>query len=92
MPFLQRDRSEGRKARGVKLPAALPQSGGLMPSSEYYRRQANTLLALAVNTSDADLSTRYQNLAIEYKLLAEKRAADPLPADPATTIQPGGTK
>jgi hypothetical protein len=61
-----------------------------MPSSEYYRRQADTLLALAVNTSDLELSTRCRNLAIEYKLLAERMAADPAPADPATPSLPAG--
>jgi hypothetical protein len=55
-----------------------------MPSSEYYRRQSETLLALAVNTNDPEVSTVCRNLAIEYKLMAEKVAADSALADPVT--------
>jgi hypothetical protein len=41
-----------------------------MPSSEYYRRQADTLLTLALTATDPELSARYRNLAVEYKMLA----------------------
>jgi hypothetical protein len=69
----------------LALPAALYiVDGGLMPSSEYYRRQADTLLALALNTSEPDLSNWCRNLALQYKLLAEKRTTDPVP-DPEGT-------
>jgi len=60
-----------------------------MPSSEYYRRQADTLLALALNTSDPGLSDFCRNLAIEYKLLAERAVADPAP-DPCCAPRPAG--
>ena len=43
---------------------------GVMPSSEYYRRQADTLLTLALTATDPELSDRYRNLAVEYKMLA----------------------
>jgi hypothetical protein len=52
----------------------------MMPSSAYYRRQAETLLALATSTSNPELSTVCRNLAIEYKLLADKAPSDPGPA------------
>jgi hypothetical protein len=61
-----------------------------MPSSEYHRRQADTLLALALNTSNPELSTLYRSLAVEYKLLAEKGAADPPSVCPATPHRPAG--
>jgi hypothetical protein len=50
-----------------------------MPSSEYYRRQADTLLALAQNTSDVGLSALCRDLAVQYKVLAEKAAPEPVP-------------
>jgi hypothetical protein len=53
-----------------------------MPSSEYYRRQADTALALALATSDPELSAWCRNLAIEYKLLSEKGAAGSVPCRP----------
>ena len=46
-----------------------------MPSSEYYRRQAETLRALASSTNDAPLSSLCRSLAVEYKALAERTAA-----------------
>jgi hypothetical protein len=49
----------------------------MMPSSAYYHRQADTLLALATSTSNPELSVVCRNLAIEYKLLAEKAPIDP---------------
>jgi hypothetical protein len=59
-----------------------------MPSSDYYRRQADTLLALAVSTSDPELSARCRNLAITYKLLAEKGAVGGrAAADPVTSTR-----
>jgi hypothetical protein len=62
-----------------------------MPSPEYYRRQADTLLAIAVNTSDPELSTRCRNLAIAYKLLEGKAAADDrVTTDPVTLARPAG--
>jgi hypothetical protein len=50
-----------------------------MPSSAYYHRQAEILLALATTTSNPELSTVCRRLAIEYKLLAEKAPSDPGP-------------
>jgi hypothetical protein len=50
-----------------------------MPSSEYYRRQADTLLTLAVTATDPELSARYRNLAAEYKMLAGRADEDALP-------------
>jgi hypothetical protein len=61
-----------------------------MPSSEYHRRQADTLLALALTTSNSELSAWCRNLAIEYKILAKTGAADPLPVIPATPHRPAG--
>jgi hypothetical protein len=61
-----------------------------MPSSEYYRRQVDTLLILAVTTSDPELSTWCQTLAIEYKLLAETEDAARVAADPVTSARPTG--
>ncbi len=58
--------------------AALYRSGeGVMASSEYYHRQADTLLTLASATIDPELSARYRSLALEYKMLAAKGAEDP---------------
>jgi len=45
-----------------------------MPSSEYYRRQAQTLRALASSTNDPSLLTLCRSLAVEYRLLAERTA------------------
>jgi hypothetical protein len=42
----------------------------VMPSSEYYRRQADMLLMLALNATDPELSARYRTLALQYKMLA----------------------
>jgi hypothetical protein len=61
-----------------------------MPSSEYHRRQADTVLALSLNTPDPGLSTLCRTLAVEYKLLAEKGAADPPHAHPATRPRSAG--
>ena len=47
-----------------------------MASSEYYRRQADTLLTLALTTTDPELSARYRSLAVEYKMLAAKAGDD----------------
>jgi hypothetical protein len=41
-----------------------------MPSSEFYRRQADTLLMLALIAADPELSARYRNMAVKYKRLA----------------------
>jgi hypothetical protein len=41
-----------------------------MLSSEYYRRQADTLLTLALMATDPELSAQYRNMAIKYKRLA----------------------
>jgi hypothetical protein len=51
-------------------------TGWVMPSSEYYRRQADTLLTLALTTTDPELSNWYRCLAMEYKMLAAKAADD----------------
>ena len=50
-----------------------------MPSSEYYRRQADTLLMLALNATDPELSARYRSLAVEYKMLAANAGEDTVP-------------
>jgi hypothetical protein len=52
----------------------------MMPSSDYYRRQMDTLLTLAVTATDPELSDRYRSLAVEYKLLAAQGVDD--------TVQP----
>jgi hypothetical protein len=52
---------------------------GVMPSSEYYRRQADTLLTLALIAADPVVSARYRNLAVEYKFLAGTAGEDPVP-------------
>ncbi len=52
---------------------------GVMPSSEYYRRQADTLLTLALTATDPELSDRYRNLAVEYKLRAANAGEDAVP-------------
>jgi hypothetical protein len=42
-----------------------------MPSSEYYRRQADTLLILALTAAtDPKVSAHYRNLAVKYQKLA----------------------
>jgi hypothetical protein len=55
-----------------------------MPSSEYYRRQADTLLMMALSVADPELSARYRTLAVEYKMLAAKAADDTVPQRPVT--------
>jgi hypothetical protein len=55
-----------------------------MPSSEYYRRQADTLLALALTATDPELSARYRSLALEYKMLAANAGEDTVPARSVT--------
>jgi hypothetical protein len=50
-----------------------------MLSSEYYQRQADTLLTLALTTTDPELSGRYRRLAVEYKMLVSKAADDSVP-------------
>lgn len=47
-----------------------------MPSSEYYRRQADTLLTLALTATDPALSARYRTLAAEYEILAANAGED----------------
>jgi len=61
-----------------------------MPSLEYYRRQAETLLGLASSTNDPSLSALCRGLAVEYKLLAEQAAARqaPEPDAPAAPLAP----
>jgi hypothetical protein len=56
-----------------------------MPSFEYYRRQAETLLSLASSTKDPSLSALCQSLAAEYKQLAERPAGRKAPEPPAQT-------
>jgi hypothetical protein len=55
-----------------------------MPSSEYYRRQADTLLTLALTATDPELSARYRNLAIRYKRLAKNAGKNTAPPRSAT--------
>jgi hypothetical protein len=55
-----------------------------MPSSEYYRRQADTLLTLALTATDPELSDRYRNLAVECKMRAANALEDAVPPRPAT--------
>jgi hypothetical protein len=55
-----------------------------MPSSEYYRRQADTLLTLALTATDPELSARYRNLAIRYKRLAKNAGKNTVPPGSAT--------
>ena len=55
-----------------------------MPSSEYYRRQADTLLTLALTATRPELSARYRNLAIRYKRLAENAGKNTVPPGFAT--------
>jgi len=65
-----------------------------MASSEYYRRQADTLLTLALTAIDPELSARYRNLAIRYKKLAEnagKNAAPPGSASERLSIAAGAS-
>ncbi len=50
-----------------------------MPSSEYYGRQADTLLTLALNATDPELSARYRSLAVEYKMLAANSSEHAVP-------------
>ncbi len=50
-----------------------------MPSSEYYERQAETLLTLALMATDPELSARYRNMAVEYKCLAANTEHTRLP-------------
>jgi len=54
-----------------------------MPSSEYYRRQADTLLILALTAAtDPKVSAHYRNLAVKYQKLA---------ANAESKTQPPGT-
>jgi hypothetical protein len=57
-----------------------------MPSSEYYRRQADTLLALVSSTNDPALSALCRGLAVEYRQLAEQTADREAPEPPAPTL------
>jgi hypothetical protein len=57
---------------------------GVMPSSEYYHRQADTLLTLALTATDPELSARYRNLAVEYKMLAANAGEDTVPSRSVT--------
>ena len=61
-----------------------------MARPEYYRRQADTLLALALSTSDPELSARCRTLAVEYKLLSEKAKPDPAVDRRGSTRAPTG--
>ncbi len=54
-------------------------TGWGMPSSEYYRRQAETLLTLALTATDPELAARYRSLAAEYKMLAVNAGEDTVP-------------
>jgi hypothetical protein len=60
-----------------------------MPSSEYYHRQAGTLLALSSCTNDPHLSAQCRALAVEYRLLAETPTADPTTDRSAGAGTPG---
>jgi hypothetical protein len=55
-----------------------------MPSSEYYRRQAETLLTLALTATDPELAARYRSLAAEYKMLAANAGEDTVPPGSVT--------
>jgi hypothetical protein len=61
-----------------------------MPSSEYYRRQSETLRALASSTNEPSLLTLCRSLAVEYRLLAEQTAIREAldPAAPASPSAP----
>jgi hypothetical protein len=70
----------GTKSGFWRFLRALNQDGlGVMPSSEYYRRQADTLLTLALIAADPAVSARYRNLALEYKMLAASAGEDIVP-------------
>jgi hypothetical protein len=56
----------------------------------YYRRQADTLRALAESTSDIGLSTCCRNLAVRYRLLAEQAATAPVPDAGGAPPRPAG--
>ena len=51
-----------------------------MPSSEYYRRQADTLLAMALSIHEPRLSTLCRTLALQYKFLSQEKKADAVEA------------
>ena len=55
-----------------------------MPSSEYYHRQADTLLTLALAATDPELSARYRSLAIKHKMLALNAEQDTAAPSSAT--------
>jgi hypothetical protein len=55
-----------------------------MPGSEYYHRQADTLITLALTAIDPELSARYRNLAIKYKMLAADGGQETASANSAT--------
>jgi len=55
-----------------------------MPSSEYYRRQADTLLMLAQIAADPAVSARYRALAVEHTMLAARASEDMVPHRSAT--------
>ena len=63
-----------------------------MPSSEYYRRQSETLRALALSTNDPSLSSLCRSLAIEYRQMAEqtgaREALEPSNADISPGLDP----
>jgi hypothetical protein len=61
-----------RRSGGIQLAG---DSGGLMPSSGYYRRQADTLFALALCCSDQALSAQCRTLAVEFRQLADRAVA-----------------
>ena len=55
-----------------------------MPSSEYYRHQADALLTLALTATDPELSARYRTLAAEYEMLAANVGEDSVPCGSVT--------
>jgi hypothetical protein len=69
-----------------------------MPSSAYFRRQADICLRLSLIASDEEVSNRLITLSREYQAKSDALAADadtqPTPADqgsrsPAGDIEPG---
>jgi hypothetical protein len=67
--------TEGVLPRFGGIQSGKGDAGGLMPSSGYYCRQADTLFALALCCSDPVLSAQCRTLAIEYRQLAERAVA-----------------
>jgi hypothetical protein len=63
----------------IVLPVRCVKTEGVITSSEYYHRQADTLLTLALIATDPELSARYRNMALEYKCLAANTEHTRLP-------------